>query len=292
MKVVSITAFSFARKNVHIPLNTSLIQSNRAPNITLTVQHNPSSYLLKSSSLPYTGTTANMSTSSINSNNREDVRKSKQRLRQKIRSQISALSTEEIVSQSQSVWDKLYKLPQYQAASRVGLFLSMPKNEIRTDDPCRKVLNDGKTLFVPRVGLDFEQCDMDMIQVEQQPKNESSSSTDGDDDIFYKDWPKNKWGIPEAPRDFNFDLAQPGSIDLLVVPGLGFDRNGGRLGQGKGYYDRFITKMSSDENCKSPLLVAVGLEPSFVEEGIPTNEYDCTMDMVILPHLGIIDVKN
>ena len=98
------------------------------------------------------------------------------------------------------------------------------------------------------------------------------------------------------------------SLDLIIVPGLGFDHNGGRLGQGKGYYARFITKMSVDIDAdadvdadvdvdktqKRPFLIAVGLEPSFlnVEGGIPMNDYDCKMDMVILPQTGPYTASN
>jgi 5-formyltetrahydrofolate cyclo-ligase len=161
----------------------------------------------------------------------------------------------------------------------------MPKGEIQTDEMCQQVLKDGKKLYVPRVGLDFEQCDMDMVMV-------PIASRDKHDDIFHKDWPRNKWGIPEAPRSEDFVVAKPGSIDLLVVPGLGFDRKGSRLGQGKGYYDRFITKMSNDDDqCKKPFLIAVGMVPSLVEGDIPTNNHDRQMDMIILPQLGVLQVE-
>lgn len=231
-----------------------------------------------------------MSTESASAN----IRKAKQNLRKQIRSKLKCLTEEEIKSQSQIVWDELYKLPQYKSASSVGLFLSMPSGEIQTDDPCQKVLRDGKDLYVPRVGLDFEQCDMDLIKV-LVPANVDTHSTNSNDDVFHKDWPRNKWGIPEAPRDVEYELAQPGKLDLLIVPGLGFDKEGGRLGQGKGYYDRFITKMNTgtkQSTNSGPFLIAVGLEPSFVEEeGIPTNDYDRSMDMVILPQIGVLKIK-
>jgi len=74
----------------------------------------------------------------------------------------------------------------------------------------------------------------------------------------------------------------------LIVPGLGFDANGGRLGQGKGYYDRFIEGMRRDGDGK-PLLVAVGLEASLVEgEGIPMMEHDFRMDMVVLSNVSFV----
>jgi len=84
-------------------------------------------------------------------------------------------------------------------------------------------------------------------------------------------------------------VAQPGDIDVLVVPGLAFDELGDRLGQGKGYYDRFIARMFADEkNKKVPLLVAVGLNCQLVEDGmIPTHEHDHPVDWILLPDSAI-----
>lgn len=197
----------------------------------------------------------------------------------------------------------------------------MPKGEICTYGACRRVLEDGKDLYVPRVGLDFEQCDMDLIKVDvnlmvtadvSKSKSNSNSlhadTVNGELPLFCHDWPKNKWGIPEAPLNVDYEIAQPGTLDLLIVPGLAFDRYGCRLGQGKGYYDRFISKMrmvsgsdsgdangnlnGSGDSCKRPFLIAVGLEPSLVEDRIPTNDHDCKMDMIILPQIGVLDLSN
>jgi 5-formyltetrahydrofolate cyclo-ligase len=80
--------------------------------------------------------------------------------------------------------------------------------------------------------------------------------------------------------------AKVGDIDLLVVPGLAFDEKGGRLGQGKGYYDRFIARMRNGS--EKPKLVAVGLEPQFLQDAtIPVTELDFIMDMIVLPNQTI-----
>ncbi len=173
----------------------------------------------------------------------------------------------------------------------------MPSGEIQTRDAIKKIVGDGKTLYVPRVGLDFEECDMDLILADTESKT-------GDEEMFYDKWPKNKWGIPEPPFPDNEGsksfIAQPGDIDVLLVPGLAFDSNGHRMGQGKGYYDRFIAKMRDreGEDEKKPLLVGVCLEEQFlevetynknenlknnVEGGIPVSDHDYIMDIVVSP---------
>ena len=214
-------------------------------------------------------------------------RQRKKDLRKLVRSRLRDMSQDEIQAQSELVWQNLFDLPEYRSARSVGLFLSMPKGEIVTDTALAKVLDDKKTLYIPRVGLDFEKCDMDLIRVEDSnEQDEILHGTDAARRLFYHDWPRNKWGIPEPPLDVDHTAAQPGDIDLLVVPGLAFDDKGGRLGQGKGYYDRFISEMRVGGEKKKPLLVAVGLEASFLEgdeRPVPMSAHDCPMDALGLP---------
>jgi 5-formyltetrahydrofolate cyclo-ligase len=54
---------------------------------------------------------------------------------------------------------------------------------------------------------------------------------------------KNSWGIPEPKlSDKRLDCFQAGGLDLIVMPGLAFDKEQNRIGYGKGYYDRFLQK--------------------------------------------------
>lgn len=64
-------------------------------------------------------------------------------------------------------------------------------------------------------------------------------------------------------------------IDLIIVPGLAFDRNGGRLGYGRGYYDRFLSQVRLD--CA---LVGLAFECQIVRE-VPMSEHDMPLDVVI-----------
>lgn len=229
-------------------------------------------------------TVTNMS--STNTINAEEARSHKKELRKKIRSHLKSMTHEEIQTQSQQVWERLYTLPAYKDAKSIGLFLSMPKNEINTEPVLRQaILQHNKQVYIPRVGLDFEKCDMDLMRVLDASTEET---------LFYEHWPRNKWGIPEPPTDReNEDVAGPGDIDVLIVPGLAFDSAGGRLGQGKGYYDRFISRVRTSDNGaegeKTPLLVAVGMKPQFlIEESVPTLDHDFQMDVVITPDDTII----
>ena len=203
------------------------------------------------------------------SDDNTDVRAEKQALRKVLRAKMK--NVENIGIESLAVWKRVYELPAYKNAKTIGLFLSMPQSEIQTDAILNHAIENGKTVYVPQVGANFEHADMDLLKCPTVPN-------------FHKQWPTNKWNIPEPPSDLEQVVAQPGELDLLIVPGLAFDSNGGRLGQGKGYYDRFIAKMRKDH--KTPILVAVGLELQLVDH-IPTHEHDFTMEVVVLPNQTI-----
>lgn len=60
---------------------------------------------------------------------------------------------------------------------------------------------------------------------------------------------------------------------VCIVPGLAFDKCGYRLGYGKGYYDRFLSKFKG---------ISIGLcYSACLCDGLPFNEYDCKVDMII-----------
>ncbi len=87
-----------------------------------------------------------------------------------------------------------------------------------------------------------------------------------------------KWKILEPPRERWGEVgkeATPDGLDIVLVPGVGFDRNGGRMGNGQGYYDRLLEKVRSD--C---LLIALCYESQLFDE-IQMGTHDVFMDLVI-----------
>lgn len=86
------------------------------------------------------------------------------------------------------------------------------------------------------------------------------------------------WGIPEPPRHRWGEPAKeisPEQLDCVMVPGVGFDRQGRRLGNGGGYYDRLLSRVRSDT-----VLTAVCYESQLFEE-IVMEPHDVAMDYVI-----------
>jgi len=66
----------------------------------------------------------------------------------------------------------------------------------------------------------------------------------------------------------------PGGIEAVLVPGLLFARNGGRLGHGKGYYDRLLSSLHP-----RPYLIGVTVDRRVVDQ-LPMNDHDVWMDAV------------
>lgn len=81
------------------------------------------------------------------------------------------------------------------------------------------------------------------------------------------------YGILE-PQDNAVEISKD-EIDLVLVPGLAFDLNGGRLGYGGGYYDRFLSKIRKDA-----LKIGLAYDFQIVEE-IYTEEFDILINGII-----------
>ena len=82
----------------------------------------------------------------------------------------------------------------------------------------------------------------------------------------------NHFGIlePSGEAIYNFE-----EIDMVLVPGVAFDKSGGRLGHGKGYYDNLLPKL------KNALTIGVGFSYQLVAKA-PCEEHDYTLDGVII----------
>jgi len=86
------------------------------------------------------------------------------------------------------------------------------------------------------------------------------------------------WGILEPPKQRWGELGKevsPEQLDFVMVPGVAFDRKGGRLGNGAGYYDRLLNKVRIDA-----ALIGVCFESQLLEQ-VVMDAHDVAMDFVI-----------
>ncbi len=141
----------------------------------------------------------------------------------------------------------------YRHAKVILGYAALPE-EIQTDGILRRVLTEGKALYLPRC-LD-NQGQMAFYRVQALEKLESGS-----------------FGVREPsltalPYDWNMD-----GQALCLVPGLCFDSRGYRLGYGKGYYDRFLAKFHG---------VTMGLcYDDFLRDCLPAGDYDLPVQQIV-----------
>jgi 5-formyltetrahydrofolate cyclo-ligase len=84
----------------------------------------------------------------------------------------------------------------------------------------------------------------------------------------------NKWGMAE-PQDA--PLIEPSALDMILLPLLAFDEKGYRVGYGKGFYDRYLSR------CRLDILkVGLSMEAPMAEIG-DTDAYDMRMDYCVTP---------
>lgn len=86
-------------------------------------------------------------------------------------------------------------------------------------------------------------------------------------------WEVNRYGI-EEPCLLEAELVPPDKLDLILAPGLAFDKKGYRLGWGGGYYDRFLAC------CKNGFILGIAFEEQLLEE-VAHESLDIPMDAVV-----------
>ena len=141
-------------------------------------------------------------------------------LRSQLRQQLMQMDAAEMAARSQAAAEQLVATAEFRAASAVMLFLPL-KYEIDARPIALKAWQSFKTVTVPRVGYEQKH----MIPVVIRSLEEPLIS--------------DRYGVstPRSAEPFPIEM-----IDLVVVPGLGFDRQGHRIGRGSGFYDRFLSQ--------------------------------------------------
>jgi 5-formyltetrahydrofolate cyclo-ligase len=178
--------------------------------------------------------------------------------KKQLRQQLTAMRNNllEVDSFSRLIWEKLFALPELSKARTVMTYLNFG-NEVRTLEYVSELWKLGKQAVVPY-------CIAKELRLFRLERIEELSS--------------GMWGILEPKpewrerADRRVDATE---LDLIIVPGVAFDRRGGRLGFGKGYYDRFLQNVRADA-----VKIALAFQCQLVEE-IPMTERDVRMDKVI-----------
>jgi 5-formyltetrahydrofolate cyclo-ligase len=173
----------------------------------------------------------------------------KQKLRELLSINRNVLVYADRVKKDQDILITLQKLSEITSAKHIFCFISVG-TEPDTHTFIDWALLQGKRVSIPKITKNNE-----LIAVE------------------FPSWTRlrsNKLGIPEPKSSSDLSL----EIDVCLVPGIGYDDKGNRLGRGGGYYDKWLTKYP----------VKHTIAPAFdcqVHKNIPVNKLDATIDIIV-----------
>lgn len=172
----------------------------------------------------------------------------KNQLKELILAKRNSLSKQEIIEKSKKIVNSLLHLENYKKSKTIMFFVSF-NNEVNTHDIIKSEIKN-KIVIVPKV---------------EHHEIEPSVIIDFDNLITAK------FGILEPIETMKIAYKK---IDLVLVPGIVFDKEGHRIGYGFGYYDKFLRKV--------PKAIKIGLAFDFqIVDKIPREMHDVSVDMII-----------
>ena len=177
----------------------------------------------------------------------------KKELRHYIRQLLSALTPQELHERSVKACARLIGTREYNRAEIIMVFLSLP-TEVDTTGLVLDAWRNRKRVLAPKVSWD--QRRMLPIEIRSLSDNLSESSL----------------GIREPANGVPIPVS---NIDMAIVPGIGFDRQGHRIGRGGGFYDHFL----AHEDWHG-IACGLALEEQVVDE-VPVLAHDMRVDMLV-----------
>lgn len=176
----------------------------------------------------------------------------KEALRREMRERRRALSVEEQRCDSEAVCAHIIASPAYVQAHSVMAYAAC-RGEIDLSPLMEDALSRGKTLLLPRCEAAGEMTARQVSALSQLRPG--------------------AYGVQEP--DETAAIWLPEAIELVLVPGVAFDLSGGRLGQGSGYYDRFLARTSA---------LCVGVCHSFaLLARVPVQAHDRRVHRIVTP---------
>ena len=186
----------------------------------------------------------------------DNVRTQKRELRNNYLAARRSLTPAERTEKSKRICRFLENVKQFKEARAVMIYVNMG-NEVETKELIAGMLRAGKRVFVPYCRPESRSLGMGEV-------------TDLENDLVIGEnrTPEPRPGLRD--RFFRSDL------QLIVCPGVAFDKYGGRLGRGLSYYDNFLRELKS----KMPLF-GLAFDCQVNNEHLPFSYSDVTMDQIV-----------
>ncbi len=174
-------------------------------------------------------------------------------LRRQIRADQDRLTPTWIANASQLIQERCLALAEWSAAQYIACYLAQ-RREVQTARLIAAAHQAGKEIWVPAWHPSRQRYQF----VRLLPAARLIPGHYGIEE-------------PEQPS-----WQSPAQLDLVLVPGLAFDRRGGRLGQGRGHYDQLLAQPAWQAAWK------IGLAFAFqVRRAVPTLAHDITMNLIL-----------
>lgn len=174
-------------------------------------------------------------------------------IRKEILNNRNKLNTNLIKEFSKEIQNNLINNDVYKNSNSIFIYISFG-TEVETIDIIKNALNLGKEVYVPKTNKSTKE--MDAIRI----NNFDNMTVD-------------KWGILEP---ISVDKNKIGeNFDLIIMPGVAFDRDGNRIGYGGGYYDKYILNHSKESK---RLALAYDFQ---IVKNIKNEEHDIKVNYII-----------
>jgi len=181
-----------------------------------------------------------------------EVRLTKQRIRSKILLKLKRQKEEDRSRKSKLIKIKLLKNAVFKKAKKVMFYIAL-KDEVDTKEMIKEAKKLGKIIAVPV-------CVKNRVSLRPAILDSHAHLKNG------------PYGVSEPVLS---RFIRPEDLDLIITPGLAFDKKGRRLGRGKGYYDRFLNRIPKD----TP---SIGLAFSLqILPRVPTSAHDVNVKKVL-----------
>jgi 5-formyltetrahydrofolate cyclo-ligase len=178
----------------------------------------------------------------------------RQELRRRILTSRDRLSPADRHRQSLATIDRLWQLPRFADIHTYFIYVAF-RSEVETLPLIKRLLAAGRQVAVP-------------LTRTSPPHLEGYLLGDPDRDLR-----PGSFGIPE-PDPARLPRVEPAAIEAVILPGAVFDRQGGRLGYGGGYYDRFLAE--------APAALRIGLAFELqVVAAVPLEPHDQLLDYLV-----------
>ncbi|MEW8957181.1 5-formyltetrahydrofolate cyclo-ligase [Clostridium sp.] len=164
------------------------------------------------------------------------------------------VNIENLKEYSHTIFNKIISTEEYRNSEVIFIFVSFG-SEVYTHDLINYSLNMGKRICVPKVIS--KKAGMKAIEIKSLDELTPSN-----------------YGILE-PEIKEGNIIDEKSIDLVIIPGVAFDRKGGRIGYGGGFYDRFLPLLRKDSE-----KIAIAYSFQIIEE-VPREENDFLVPCII-----------